>query len=206
MANPKLSDSEAKAILLKWPGRTSKLWRPPGGKGFWLRGQPKAGRIAGPKLSSPGALLFATQPDGLWVHFREINSCDVVAIEICGTDQNLNDKRSRYIPASHSLVLTCSRRWLEEEVKVQGRGWKVRWLAAGTFAQLPAGDISVPVRHLRVLYAIPNALYDRWCPNHVPTGYEFFCPHSSLDGYNSQKMQSFLRQMSIASQFYTRVP
>ncbi len=108
MANQKLSDREAKEILKKWPMRTSKLWPPPGGKGFWLQGQPNRGAAAGPRLSSPGAKLFNTQPDGLWLHFSDSDSCDAVVIEVCGTIQNLNDKRSRYIPASHSLVVRCS--------------------------------------------------------------------------------------------------
>jgi hypothetical protein len=56
-----------------------------------------------------------------------------------------------------------------------------------------------------VLYGIPNALYNKWCREHVPTGYEYFSPHSSLSTYNSPAMQQFLRQMSRASQFRTRI-
>lgn len=81
-----------------------------------------------------------------------------------------------------------------------------RWKASGIYKQAPksSAGIAIPVRHLRVLYALPNDLYDKWTKEHAPTGYEFFCPHSSLDSYNSQKMQEFLRQMSIASQFYIK--
>ena len=105
MAKRKLSDAEAKAILLKkWPTRT-KHWPPLGGRGYWLRGQPREGKMAGPKLASPGMKLFATQPDGLWIHFQGVASCDVVVIEVCGTAQNLNDKRSRYFPSTHSFCL-----------------------------------------------------------------------------------------------------
>lgn len=88
MSKKNLSDAEAKGVLLRWPNRT-KLWPPPQGRGFWLRGQPVGPRKApGPRLSSPGAKLFSTQPDGLWVHFNRTISCDVVAIEVCGTIQN----------------------------------------------------------------------------------------------------------------------
>lgn len=205
MTNHRLSDGEAKAVLNRWPTRTRDLWPPPGGRGFWVQGQPKNGVQSGPRLSSPGAKLFKTQPDGLWVHFRDSTSCDVIVVEVCGTIQNLNDKRSRYIPASHSLVLSCSRAWLHEEVDNKGGGTIIRWRAAGSFEKAPPKDLVVSVRHLRVLYALPNEIYHRWCAEHVPTGYEFFCPHSSLASYNSQKMQSFLRQMSAAAQFYTKV-
>jgi len=54
------------------------------------------------------------------------------------------------------------------------------------------------------MYALPDANYHAWCRNHTPTGYEYFCPHTSLKSYNSQKMQSFLSQMSISSQFYIK--
>lgn len=153
----------------------------------------------------PGAKLFTTQPDGLWVYINDPSSCDVVAVEVCGTIQNLNDKRSRYIPASHSLVLWCGLRWLEEKISVQRGGKRPRWKAAGSFSGKPTAELNLPVRHLRVLYGIPNSLYHKWCREHTPTGYEFFCPHSSLQTYNSRPMQNFLRQMSSAAQFRVRV-
>jgi hypothetical protein len=183
--------------------RTNKLWSPPATNGYWIRGQPPNGNATGPRLSAPGATLFKTQPDGLWIFFQGRSSCDVVAIEVCGTIQNLNDKRSRYMPASHSLVVHCEADWLVEKIRVQNGGKVERWQASGKFNKAPKKAIKVPVRHLRVLYCLPNKIYQKWRKEHVPTGYEFYCPHSSLNSFNSQKMQSFLRQMSIESQFYT---
>ena len=201
MATAKLSDAQAKAILLDWPTRTN-IWPAPGGTGYWLQAQPRSGTRPGPRLSSPGATLFRTQPDGLWVFFHTFQSCDVVAVEVCGTAQNLNDKRSRYIPSSHSLVLSATVGWLNEEVAIQAGGQRQRWRATGTLSTAPINDQVVPVRHLRVLYALPNDLYNDWCVEHTPTGYEFFCPHSSLNSINSQNMRAFIKRMSIASQFY----
>lgn len=205
MAARKLTDSQAKTFLLKWPGRTKSVWPAPKGVGFWVRAQPVPGKVPGPKISSPGAKLFKTQPDGLWVHFANCDYCDVVVIEVCGTVQNLNDKRSRYIPSSHSLVLTCPIRWLHEDVIVQRGAKSPRWKATASITSAPTSELIVPIRHLRVLYALPNTVYSDWSANHTPTGYEFFAPHSSLDSYNSPKMQKFLRQMSIESQFYTKM-
>lgn len=205
MSNTNLSDTEAKARLLGWPGRT-RVWPPPEGVGFWLRAQPTGGGSKGPRISSPGARLFHTQPDGLWVYFSSRESCDLVAIEVCGSVQNLNDKRSRYIPASHSLVLNCGREWLLAEVAVQRGGQRPRWRATGSLdGPEPSTDLVVPVRFLRVMYALPNVIYHKWCRDHTPTGYEFFSPHSSLATYNSQPMQRFLKQMSSAAQFRVRI-
>ena len=201
MATTKLTDAQAKAILLTWPTRTN-IWPAPGGIGYWLQAQPRSGSRPGPRLSSPGATLFRTQPDGLWVFFHDTQSCDVVAVEVCGTAQNLNDKRSRYIPSSHSLVLSAAAAWLTEDVVVQAGGERTRWRATGTLTAAPTADLVVPVRHLRVLYALPNSLYNDWCSEHAPTGYEYFCPHSSLNSINSQNMRASVKRMSIASQFY----
>jgi len=202
MAKNKLSDKEAKAILLSWPTRTNAIWKPPGGKGFWIQAQPKTARKSGPKLSAPGAKLFKTQPDGMWLFFDDVSACDVVAVEICGTVQNLNDKRSRYFPSSHSLVVNCGKDWLLEHIPTKKTGTAPRWKASGRISVEPSEDLAIPVRYLRVLYALPNTVYKSWCSGHTPTGYEYFCPHSSLDSYNSSKMQSFLKQMSIVGQFY----
>ena len=168
-----------------------------------MRAQPVDGASRGPRIHSPGARLFTTQPDGLWVYLWEQQFCDAVAIEVCGSVQNLNDKRSRYIPSSHSLVVSFTKAWLKEPIAVQSGGRKPRHQALCTFGALPDADIQVPIRHLRVMYALPNSVYHSWCSNHTPTGYEFFCQHSSLNSFNGQKMQAFLAQMSIARQFYT---
>ena len=203
MPSTQLNDKQAKKILMKWPTRPS--WPQPSGKGSWVQGQPKQGNATGPRLSSPGAKLYTTQPDGLWVYFQGRDSCDVVVVEVCGSVQNMNDKRVRYIPASHSVILRCASDWLIEEITIVGGGRIKRWEAAGTFGKRPRRDLDIPVRYLRVLYALPNDIYRTWGTNHVPTGYEFFCPHSALNSYTSQKMQRFLRQMSLASHFYTKV-
>jgi hypothetical protein len=147
--------------------------------------------------------LPKTQPDGLWLHIRpEDGFADAVAVEVSRSTQNLNDKRSRYAPATHSLVVDCPLAWLLAEVKLQGGGRRPRWQAAGTFDQRPTADLTFAVRLLRVLYALPNDLYRNWMPGHVPTGYEYFIPHASLASYNSQAMQNFLRRLTWRSHFY----
>jgi hypothetical protein len=124
MATPtKLSDAQAKVLLRGWPSHRgdvvrSDAWPTPHGKGAWLRAQPpETASKPGPRPRSPGAKLFSTQPDGLWVWFGpEAQFADVLVIEVCGTAQNLNDKRSRYGPTTMSLLLITPRRWLLSEV------------------------------------------------------------------------------------------
>jgi hypothetical protein len=203
MANKISNDALAKASLKRWPIRTTKLWPPPFDGGFWIRAQPVDGKTTGPQLSSPGAGQFRTQPDGMWLFLcPDCAYADAVCVEACGSPQNLNDKRSRYIPANHSVVVTCRLAWLNDSVRSAGFHGP-RWQAAGTFAQQPPGDITLPIRYLRVLYALKPDHYTDVYAQLIPAGYEFFCRMKSLDSYNSQKMQDFLRQMAFATHFYS---
>jgi hypothetical protein len=162
-----------------------------------------AGRVTpGPRLSSPGAMAFKTQPDALWAAFNGRLSCDLVAIEVCTSIQNLNDKRSRYFPSSHSLVLTASTKWLLEVIPV-GKKQIPRYKAFGSLLKPnKANHFSVPVRHLRVLYALPDVQYQPWIKENANAGHEYFCAHSALDGFESVEMQGFLKQMSRTSHFF----
>ncbi len=106
MAKQKLTDREAKAILRKWPVRTTAQWSTPHGKGYWIRAQPpdEGSSVAAPRIGYPGAKLFHTQPDGMWVYLNESDFADVVCIESCCDTQNLNDKRPRASPKSRRRI------------------------------------------------------------------------------------------------------
>ena len=167
MANSKLKDSDAKTILLKWPTRTNNLWDTPTGSGYWIQAQPKplGSTITTPTLHTPGASLFKTQPDGMWAYLKDDTFADVICVEVCGTQQNLNDKRSRYSADVRSLVLNCGLKWLLQDVNVQNSGAMPRWKATETIHQQPSAALVLPVRYLRVLFAIPNTLYKTWTAN-----------------------------------------
>lgn len=201
MANPRLTDSQAKDILRHWPRRTKRLWPTKDGTGYWLRALPTEHSAPCSTIRSPGVEQYTTQPDGLYLYLYKNEYADAVAIESCGTIQNLNDKRSRYMPATHSIVVVCPLAWLNGQISVQRGGMSSRWKASNSILVQPQADLTFPVRHLRVLYALPNARFEEWTPHHVPTGYEYFCKHSSLDTYNSAAMQQFLKQMSLYSHF-----
>jgi hypothetical protein len=207
MNNEKLSDAEGKEILRKWPEKTN-AWGNSDTK--FIRAQPKSNQKSapGPRIISPGLVLFKTQPDGMYVKFNNLEYCDLICIEICGTISNLNDKRSRYILSSRSLILECSKKWLYEEISTSGNGTESRLKNQGIeenqISHLNYFDnIDIPIRFLRVLYSIPNKNYNEWIEFHSPSGYEYFCRHSSLSSFNSQKMQNFLFGMSRESHFYT---
>lgn len=207
MSNADLTDRQAKSVLRQWPECPTKLFRTPKTVGYWLRAQPPDGNNAGPTLVSPGAELFGTQPDGLWLWFEpKLSYVDVIAVEVCRKDQNLNDKRSRYMPTNHALLARCSSAWLTAAITRQNSGKKRRWEAGGTIKNKPSfdGDIDIPVRHLRVLYALPDHLYDRWLSNVTTASYEFFCHHTSLRSHTNDGFRNFLTKMIPGVQYYTR--
>jgi hypothetical protein len=206
MSQGNLTDQEGKNTLRHWPTRIKRLWGTPSTHGFWIRAQPKlpAEKHPSPTIRVPGARLFTTQPDAMWVFLAGDEYADAMVVEICGSAQNLNDKRSRYAATVRSLVLTCPTRWLHYPIRVQRGGEAPRWQACRSIPKGPTSDLALPVRYLRVLFALPNSLYPTWSANNVADGHEFFCRHSSLATYTGQQAQSFLRSMSPYVHFMTR--
>jgi len=205
MSKSKLSDGEAKAILRDWPTRADSLWDAPTGSGYWIQAQPKAdgSTITTPTIQTPGSSLFKTQPDGLYAFLNERVFADLIAIEVCGSSQNLNDKRSRYSADVRSVVLHCPLAWLLENVSIQHGSVVPRWQATKSISVAPTEELYLPVRFLRVLFALPNALYKTWTAENVPDGHEYYCRHSSLGNYSSPAMQAFLSQLSMRRHFRT---
>lgn len=134
----------------------------------------------GPRLYAPGADAFSTQPDGLWVWFDpDLSFADALVVEVCGTSQNLNDKRSRYGPTTTSQMLNVPKRWWTTAVSTRGGARKARYELAMVDEQLADGDRRVPVRWTQVLYALPNDLYEAWTADQIPGPHEYFCRHGS---------------------------
>jgi hypothetical protein len=201
-----LSDAEAKQRLRSWPTQTRRLWsKTPSIR--WLRAQPIDGPGPAPRLALPGAGEFRAQPDGLWVtlgiRYDDTTSkatfADCIAVESCGTGQNYNDKRSRYAARTTSLMIEFSSSWLDHEIPVQAGARRTRReLLRGA---LPPDDrVTLPVRHLRVLYALEDdgadSLYARVCRSGVLEAHEFVCRQQVLGQYNAQDFQRFLKGMA----------
>lgn len=197
-----MNDALAKETIRKsWQERTQ-IWNSHGMSGYWIRGRIGKSDPSSPVLLSPGTKRGLTQPDAVWLYLFADKYADVVCFEHCNKKQNLYDKRSRYIPSSHSLLVKLPKKWLTAKVSVKN-GKKPRWKAFGTNLTAPGEDWIWPVRFLRVLYALPDGLYAEWKPNHTPTGYEFFCRHNSLRTYNSPTTQEFLKRMTAKVHFLT---
>ena len=206
MSNTKLTDKQGKNILRSWPTRSRKLWPTPKDTLYWIRAHPKQldSNIPCPSLAPPSADKFHTHPDGMWIYFDpNLKYVDIMAVEVCGSQQNFYDKRSRNYPIASSVMLYCSLKWILAKDKFQNDGQIERWKACGSFQNAPTSDLELPVRNLRTLITLPNDLYADFRRQSHP-GNEFYCRHSSLKTYNSQSMQRLLKQMTIIGQFGTK--
>lgn len=207
-------DKQAKQWMRAWPNTTRTLWSPQGSQVWWLRAQPAGDNIRTPRLASPGSEALHTQPDGLWMTLgvpRDDEDSvaayvDCVVIEACGTPQNMNDKRARYAARTTSLMVDMRKAWLDHEVVLPGHGGAHRRRRDVLGGQLPdAWRVLLPVKHLRVLYALPDqgagSIYDAVKDSMVMEAHEFACPFRMLGQYNGPPMQRFLKRMAPSLQY-----
>ncbi len=175
-------DSLVRARLRTWPQR------PPGATGghgapdAWLRGRPaEIANAHEPYLKLPGSDRMRTLPDGLWLNFGGTPAepfADILAIEACGTLPNLLDKRSRFAPSTHSLMAVCPVPWLLAAVSTNDT--TPRWRATGIITEEPIRPLVLPVRDVRVLYALKQHHYAGFAASQVPHTHEFFMPMDAL--------------------------
>jgi hypothetical protein len=196
-------DSLVRARLQKWPQQ------PPGldvAKGIWMRARPTdEGGFCQPFLKSPGSDRLRTLPDGLWLCFGgspvEI-FVDILAVEACGSVTNLLDKRSRFAPSTHSMLAVCPLPWLLGQVPEEDP--TPRWRKLGVILTEPAAALVVPVRDIRVLYALKPRHYSGFTDSHVAHPHEYFVPMNAItaeDSASNPALQALLARASIRASF-----
>ncbi len=193
-------DIRARERLRAWPND------PPGlehelGPGVWLKARPGVeDDIAYPKLKLPGADRLRTVPDALWLRFgghERDPFVDLFVIEVCGSFTNLLDKRSRFSPSMHSMLASCPVTWLlGPRAKDDDTP---RWQCTRLLREPPTLPMVLPVRDIRVMYALPAKLYDGFASCQVPHAHEFFIPVSALLGPGSWQEPSIRALISRAS-------
>ena len=202
MSKAQLTDSEAKDIMRGWPRATKKLF---GGSDdrLWVRAQPKnnGDRATTPYILVAGNTALKTQPDGLYIRpVERFRAFDIIAFEHCSQLQNLQDKRSRYAPATASLILETRADWWNESID----GAITRWQKICGKGEKCADNLWTPLRHVRVVYVLKNDDLNKFRKHGVPSGHEFFIRHSSLGSMTAKKFLSFLARLSPDTHFYTR--
>lgn len=199
-------DDLVRTQLRKWPHRPPGIVPRRKVLDVWMRARP-GNEAEGftPFLKLPGANRMRTLPDGLWLNFSGSSDdpyVDILAIEACCSLQNLLDKRSRFAPSTQSLLAVCPLPWLTQRA-MQGDDTQ-RWQLLGLLSEAPKGPLVVPVRDMRVLYALKDRHYHGFAASQVPHAHEFFCPMDALteeEGYTRPDIQALLSRMNCSTNF-----
>jgi hypothetical protein len=202
-------DALVRARLRQWPQRPPGIGPARRGLKGWLRGRPAdATSESHPFLKLPGSDRMRTLPDGLWLNFGGTAVepfVDIFAIEACGSLQNLLDKRSRFAPSTHSLLAVCPVPWLLAPVIPDDP--TPRWMATGVMRHPPVTPLVLPVRDVRVMYALKPRHYQGFAESQVPHPHEYFVPMDALtakDGHEDPAMQALVSRASASSNFLTQ--
>ena len=194
-------DSLVKDRLRRWPQTPPGLYPRHPAQQSWLRGRPVADLSAcHPFLKLPGSDRLRTLPDGLWLNFSGTPAepfVDIFAVEACGSLQNLLDKRSRFAPSTHSLLAVCPVPWLLAPVDAQNQ--MPRWRATGVLAHEPVMPVVLPVRDIRVLYALRRQHYSGFARYQVPHAHEYFVPMDSITAEGSESDPALLSLIGRAT-------
>lgn len=176
-------------------------------QGLWLKARPGPPHDHDePALKIPGAARMRTLPDGLWLWFGGSAAdpyVDLFAIEVCGTMQNLLDKRSRYAPSLHSLLVACPAPWLNLTVAEYDNA--PRWKLTGLLERKPEQPLILPVRDMRVLYALKPKQFQEFAEHHIAHAHELFAPVDILideSGWRDPALRSFLARAARRANFW----
>ncbi len=201
-------DALVRHRLRSWPQHPPGLTDPtPNRHEAWLRARPgEAEGADDPFLKLPGSNRLRTIPDGLWLCFGGNAGdpfVDIFVIEACGSFANLLDKRSRFAPSMHSLLAVCPLRWLLGNVSEFDK--TPRWRHTGLLAAAPTAALILPVRDIRVMYALRPRHYEGFAASQVPHAHEFFAPIIALIGPQSWQhptLQAFIARTSPRANFW----
>jgi hypothetical protein len=211
MVNFPSLDKLVRARLRQWPQRPPGITQAPGSHDGWLRGRPC--EVSGtnfPFLKLPGSNRFRTLPDGLWLNFGGTVHepfVDIFAIEACGSLANLLDKRSRFAPSTHSLLAVCPLPWLLHQATAND--FTPRWKITGVVAEEPNRPLILPVRDIKVMYALKNRHYQGFTESQVPHPHEYFVPMDALTaerGHESPAIRALVARSAVNANFLAPVP
>jgi hypothetical protein len=202
-------DALVRARLRQWPQIPPGHHKKQSGREGWLRGRPSDESVqCHPFLKLPGSNRLRTLPDGLWLNFGGTPVepfVDIFAIEACGSLGNLLDKRSRFAPSTHSLLAYCPVPWLLAPITATDA--TPRWQVTGVLRHEPDQPLVLPVRDVRVMYALKTRHYDGFVESQIPHPHEYFVPMDALtakDAHENPAIQALVARASATANFLTQ--
>ena len=201
-------DALVRSRLRDWPQCPPGIGRSARNPDSWLRGRPTdCNGGAHPFLKLPGSCRFRTLPDGLWLNFGGTPQepfADIFAIEACGSLPNMLDKRARFAPSTNSLLAVCPVPWLLGPTSAADP--TPRWRCTGVLRAEPVQPLIVPVRDIRVMYALKARHYNGLLQSAVPLPHEYFVPMETLvakDAPDDPKLRELVSRATATAHFLT---
>ena len=117
---------------------------------------------------------------------------------------NLLDKRARFAPSTNSLLAICPVPWLLGATSRTDS--TPRWRCTGVLRAEPTQAMALPVRDIRVLYALKTRHYNGLLENHVPHAHEYFIPMETLIAEGATEdpdLRALVARTSAAAHFLT---
>jgi hypothetical protein len=102
------------------------------------------------------------------------------------------------------MLAVCPVRWLQE--KITPTDPTPRWRVTGLMSKEPTEALVLPVRDIRVLYALKARHYRGFAENQIPHAHEYFVPMEALtatDGHKDPALMELVSRASSASNFLT---
>jgi hypothetical protein len=143
----------------------------------------------------------------LWLNFGGTPQepfVDIFAIEACGSLANMLDKRARFAPSTNSLLAVCPVPWLLGQ-SAPGNPTP-RWQSTLVLRAEPTQPLILPVRDIRVMYALKARHYNGLLQSHVPQPHEYFVPMDKLvakDAPDDPQLQALVARASATAHFLT---
>jgi hypothetical protein len=103
----------------------------------------------------------------------------------------------------HSLLAVCPVEWLVSPVSPHHN--MQRWRYTGLLRDEPSGPLTLPVRDIRVMYALRPRHYDGFAASQIPHAHEFFAPMSALiskEGWQHPNLRAFIARTSPRANFW----
>jgi hypothetical protein len=103
----------------------------------------------------------------------------------------------------HSLLAVCPVEWLNGPVSTVNR--MLRWRYTGLMRREPEVPLTLPVRDIRVMYALRPRHYEGFAASQIPHAHEFFAPISALigpEGWQHPNLRAFIARTSPRANFW----
>ena len=110
--------------------------------------------------------------------------------------------RSRFAPSTHSLLAVCPVPWLLSPVAKNDP--TPRWQVTGVCESEPVRDLVMPVRDVKVMYALKSHHYQGFAKHQIAHAHEYFVPMDAItaeDCHENPAIRALVARSAVSANF-----